>query len=160
VRYSRAHPAGRGQRRHVTKEPLVVDRGAVAIDEPNRLIVSVSQGVAVTGSGCGALSRAIGTPGPVELYVKSALDDLKTVFSIVVHVHRGAGAVGTEPAICLKNFTIGVLAGADDLPIHVLARAKVDVPTHGRAGCRVRGSSNHRGSIRFRSLVFLLVIPV
>ena len=117
----------------------------MAIDEPDRLIVSVSQGVPVTGSRCGALSRAIGTPGAVELYVKSALDDLKAVFSIVVHVHRGAGAVGTEPAICLKNFTIGVLAVAHDLPTHIHARAKVDAPTHGRAVCRVKGSSIHRG---------------
>ncbi len=54
----------------------------MAIDEPNRLIVSVSQGVPDTGSRCGALSRTIGGPGAVELHVKSALDDLKTVFSI------------------------------------------------------------------------------
>jgi hypothetical protein len=120
----------------------------MAIDEPNRLIVTVSQGVPVTGSRCGALSRTIGTPGPVELHVKSALDDLKTVFNIVVHVHRGAGAVGTEPAICLENFAVGLLAVAHDLPIHVLAGAKVDAPDCGRAVCGVNGSSIHRGSIR------------
>jgi hypothetical protein len=119
----------------------------MAIDEPHRLIVTVSQGVPVTGSRCGALSRTIGTPGAVELHVKSALDDLKTVFSIVVHVHGGAGLVGTEPAIYLKKFTIGVLAVAHDLPTHIHARAKVNAPSHGRAVCRVKGSSIHRGSI-------------
>jgi hypothetical protein len=117
----------------------------MAIDEPDRLIVTVSQGMPVTGSRCGALTRTIGTPGPVELHVKPALDDLKTVFNIVVHVHRGAGAVGTEPGICLKNFTIGVLAIAHDLPPHIRARTKVNVPIHGRAVCRVKGSSIHRG---------------
>ena len=119
----------------------------MAIDEPDRLIVSVSQGVPVTGCRCGALSGTVGTPGAVELDVKSALDDLKAVFSIVVHVHRGAGLVGTEPGIYLKKFTIGVLAVAHDLPVHILARAKVDAPSRGRAVCRVMRSSNHRGSI-------------
>ena len=156
VRCSGAHPPGRCQRRHVAKEPLVIGGGTMAIDEPHRLIVSVSQGVPVTGSRCGALSRTIGTPSAVELDVKSALDDLKTVFNIVVHVHRGAGLVGTEPGICLEDFTIGVLAVAHDVPVHVLARAKVDAPHRGRAVYRVKRSSIHRGSIWVVGLVIHL----
>ncbi len=112
----------------------------------------------MTGSRCGALSRTIGTPSAVELDVKSALHDLKAVFSIVVHVHRRAGLVGTEPGIYLEKFTIGVLAVAHDLPPHILAGAKVDAPSRGRTGYRVKGSSNHRGSIR--SLVLYCLCPV
>ena len=42
----------------------------MAIDEPHRLIMSVSQRVSVTGSRCGTLARTIGTPGAVELDVQ------------------------------------------------------------------------------------------
>jgi hypothetical protein len=126
ARYSGAHPPSRGQRRHVTKEPLVIGGGAMAIDEPDRLIVTVSQSVPVTGSRCNALARTIRTPGPVEPDVKSALDDLKTVFNIVVHVHRGAGAVRTEPGICLKKFTVDV---------HRCARSPNTNPCLGESRC-------------------------
>jgi hypothetical protein len=118
----------------------------MAIDEPDRLIVSVSQGVPVTGRRRRALSGTIGTPGAVELHVQPALDDLEAVLDIVVHVHRWTGTVGTEPAVRFQNLTIGVLAVADYLPIHVLSRAKVEAPVLRWRGLRVIGSGVHLGS--------------
>jgi hypothetical protein len=100
----------------------------MAIDEPDWLIVTVSQRVPVTWRRCGELSGTIGPPGAVELYVKTALEDLEAVLGIVMNMHRRTGAVRTEPAVCLEDFAIGVLAVAHDVPNHVLARAEVDVP--------------------------------
>jgi hypothetical protein len=63
-------------------------------------------------------------------------------------MYRRARLMGTEPAVDLEHFTVGVIGTADDLPPHVHAGAKVNESVYSGTVCGVKGRGGHRISIR------------